>query len=256
MCLIVFSYNTVPGYRLVLAGNRDEFYDRPTHNADFWEHHPSILAGKDLIAGGTWLGVNKNGRISFLTNYRKMSSHNPDALSRGHLVKEYLTSNDSAYSYLNKLNSANRYNGFNLFTVDQESFYHFSNINLQISSISPGIHGISNSLLNTPWPKVEKAKNEFQTLIENGNLDEEDLFDLLINKETYPYDQLPETGLDPELEKAVSAIFIQTENYGTRCSTLLFVRDNGDIRFVERVYQPGTARTDQENRFELNVNSE
>jgi uncharacterized protein with NRDE domain len=185
-----------------------------------------------------------------------MSSHNPDAQSRGHLVKEYLTSNDSAYSFLNKLNSANRYNGFNLFTVDQESFYHFSNINLQINSISPGIHGISNSLLNTPWPKVENAKNEFQALIENGNLDEEDLFELLINKETYPYDQLPETGLDPELEKAVSAIFIQTENYGTRCSTLLFVRDNGDIRFVERVYQPGTTRTDQENRFELNVNSE
>jgi uncharacterized protein with NRDE domain len=256
MCLIVFSYNTVPGYRLILAGNRDEFYGRPTRNADFWEQHPSILAGKDLIAGGTWLGANKNGRISFLTNYRKMSSHNPDAQSRGHLVKEYLTSNDSAYSFLNKLNSANRYNGFNLFTVDQESFYHFSNINLQINSISPGIHGISNSLLNTPWPKVENAKNEFQALIENGNLDEEDLFELLINKETYPYDQLPETGLDPELEKAVSAIFIQTENYGTRCSTLLFVRDNGDIRFVERVYQPGTTRTDQENRFELNVNSE
>ena len=253
MCLIVFGYDTIPGYRLILAGNRDEFYDRPTRAADFWEQEPNLLAGKDLTAGGTWLGINKKGRVSFLTNYRDMSTHNQDAKSRGHLVRNYLTGDYTPYSYLKNLNSPNQYNGFNLFTGDHISFYHFSNVTRKIEKIEPGIHGISNALLNTPWPKVKMAKDSFQKLIENGNLNEDHLFDLLTNKKTHPAEKLPETGLDPELEKAVSAIFIQTGNYGTRSSTLLFIKDSGDMRFVERVYEPGSDVIDQENRFEFSI---
>jgi uncharacterized protein with NRDE domain len=253
MCLIVFAYESVPGYRLILAGNRDEYYDRPTRAASFWEQNPSVLAGKDLEAGGTWLGVHKKGRISFLTNYRKLNSHNPDAKSRGYLVKNYLTGNDSAYSFLDNLNSPGQFNGFNLFTGDPESFYHYSNINQRIEKVEPGTHGISNALLDTPWPKVRYAKNKFQELLENEYLDEDLFFDLLTNKQTYSSDHLPETGLSPELEKAVSSIFIQTENYGTRSSTLLFIRDNGHMRFVERVYEPGSDKVDQENSYELTI---
>ncbi len=256
MCLIVFGYDTVPGYRLILAGNRDEFYDRPTRPADFWKREPYLLAGKDLAAGGTWLGIDKKGRISFLTNYRDMSMHNHEAKSRGHLVKNYLTNDETPFSYLENLNSPDEYNGFNLFTGDHNSFYHFSNITREINKIEPGIHGISNALLNTPWPKVELAKNSFLKLTENGNLNEDRLFELLSNKKTHPAEKLPDTGLNPELEKAVSAIFIQTDKYGTRSSTVLYIKESGEMRFVERVYKPGSDDVDQENHFEFSINQD
>jgi uncharacterized protein with NRDE domain len=256
MCLIVFGYKTIPGYRLILAANRDEFYERPTRAARFWESDPSLLAGKDLVAGGTWLGVHKNGRIAALTNYRKMNSHNPDARSRGHLATSFLQSRLPAEEFLSAIADPENYNGFNLLAGDAQSFYHYSNITNHSTPIEPGIHGISNALMNTPWPKVEKAKQEFRNLMKSGSLHEEHLFRLLANSDTYPSDQLPETGLSSELEKAVSAIFIRTQNYGSRCSTVVRIKENGDVRFTERVFKPGATSIEEENSFEFTLNAQ
>ncbi len=254
MCLIVFGYKTIPGYRLILAANRDEFYERPTRAARFWDSDPFLLAGKDQVAGGTWLGVHKNGRIAALTNYRKMGFHNPDARSRGHLVTAFLQSRRPAGEFLSTFPDPESYNGFNLLAADAQSFYHYSNITSRSTPVEPGIHGISNALMNTPWPKVEKAKQEFRKLMISNSLDEENLFRILANSDTYPSDQLPDTGLSPEMEKAVSAIFIRTEEYGTRCSTVVRIQDNGDVRFTERIFQPGTTRIEEENSFEFTMN--
>ncbi len=250
MCLIVFGYRTIPGYKLVFAANRDEFYNRPTRPAGFWKDNRGMLAGKDLKAGGTWLGIHKNSRFGALTNYRDMKSHNPDARSRGHLVTQYLNGNQSAVQFLDQIDDE-AYNGFNLLLGDMNSFWHYSNQTGEPIEIEPGIHGISNALLNTPWPKVESSKSRFRELVEEDELTTENLFGLLRNSDTYPEDSLPETGLSPELEKAVSATFIRTEKYGTRCSTLLFIRDDHSVRFVERTYQPGSTEVAQENGYEF-----
>ncbi len=251
MCLIVFGYRTVPGYRLIFAANRDEFYNRPTESARFWPENRNMLAGKDLKAGGTWLGVHRSGRYAALTNFRNLLTHNPDAKSRGHLVTEYLNSDSQPQDFLKSLNNPESYNGFNLLAGDKNKFFHFSNRSMKITEVPPGIHSVSNAFMNTPWPKVTQAKKEFKTLAENDSLNEKNLFKLLLNKKTYPHDQLPETGLSPEMEKAVSAAFIKTENYGTRCSTILNIRDNGRVRFIERIFKPGTNEVEEENGYDF-----
>ncbi|MEX0994909.1 MAG: NRDE family protein [Balneolaceae bacterium] len=254
MCLIVFGYKSIPGYYLIMAANRDEFYERPTRSAGFWKSTPGILAGKDLRAGGTWLGMHRDGRFAAVTNYRDMSSHDPEAKSRGKLVSGYLKSKDPPESYLSHLqNQAGDYNGFNLLAGDLSDLYHYSNVENKINRIEPGIHGISNALMNTPWPKVEEAKKRFTDITDDQIETEANLFDLLTHKKTYPPDQLPETGLSGEMEKAVSACFIQTPDYGTRSSTLVFIKYDGTARFVERVYKPGTSRITEENGFDFTL---
>jgi len=219
MCLIVFAYQTIPGYRLILAANRDEFYDRPSLPAGFREDNPDILSGTDLVAGGTWLGMNIRGRFAALTNYRDINSHNPEAKSRGHLIKDYLEYPLNASKYVENIQNATGYNGFNLIAGDRKEFYHFSNQTMKATKIEPGIHGISNALLNTPWPKVEESKKNLRNLIEKRDLSEMNLFKLLLSTKTYPEDSLPRTGLSPAMEKSVSSIFIKTSDYGTRCSS-------------------------------------
>jgi uncharacterized protein with NRDE domain len=251
MCLIVFGYKTVPGYRLILAANRDEFYERPALSAQFWDEDPDMLAGKDLVAGGTWLGIRKNGRLGMLTNYRKMGSHDPDAKSRGFLIRDFLQSRLPAKQFLLNISNPENYNGFNLLADDTSNFCHYSNITNHTTIIEPGVYGISNALINTPWPKVEEARHQFQKLLKNNSLSEENLFQLLTDNETYPENQLPETGLPPEMEKALSAIFIKTEDYGTRCSTVVYIRNDGQVRFTERVYEAGSDHIKEENSFEF-----
>lgn len=254
MCLIVFGYRNVPDYYLVMAANRDEFYERPTRSARFWKSNPDLLAGKDLKAGGTWLGIRKNGRFAAITNYRDMNSYDPHAKSRGKLVSGYLKSEDSPKKYLSQLQqNAGEYNGFNLLVGDLSGFYHYSNRENRINLIKPGIHGISNALLNTAWPKVEESKDKFSTYTHEQKLTESNLFDLLLNKKTWPVQELPETGLTDEMEKAVSACFIQSPDYGTRCSTLIFIKYDGTVRFVERVYEPGTERVSEENGYDFTL---
>jgi len=254
MCLITFAYKKHPKYELILAGNRDEFYERPTRPAQFWEEEgkPNLLAGKDLKAGGTWLGIHKDGRWGALTNYRDPTIVRKDPPSRGELVLNYLNSDHSAIEYLQDLStSAQDYNGFNLLLWDSEHFYHFSNQSKRMETIDPGIHGISNALLDTSWPKLNKANDRLEKLISSEDINKEDLFDLLMDQSKADDDNLPVTGIPRDLEKAISSIFIKTENYGTRCSTLLLIDRDGNVDFTERTYKPGSTVIAAQNHFSI-----
>lgn len=256
MCLITFSYKSHPKYDLIFAGNRDEFYGRPTRKAQFWveENKPGILAGKDLEGGGTWLGVHKNGRWAALTNYRDLTEIKEQAPTRGELVLNYLKKNLAAKEYLEKLNPIARlYNGFNLLLSDSSGLYHYSNKTHQTQKVTPGIHGLSNALLDTPWPKTTRAKSGLSKIVQNKEIDKEAVFKLLADENTAPETDLPDTGLSKEMERAVSPIFIKTEQYGTRCSTVLLIGREGNIDFTERSFEPGSTSVTEEQHFSLNI---
>ncbi len=237
MCLILFSHHNHPNYKLVVAANRDEFYQRPTEQADFWEEAPMILAGKDAEAGGTWMGITKKGRISMLTNYRDLSNIKENAPSRGHLVSGFLKTEQQAADYLLHLETTgSQYNGYNIICGDIDHLYYYGNHQQGVHSIPNGIHGLSNAFLDTPWPKVEKGKQGLSTLLNNETIDPESLFELLYNDKEAPGNELPDTGVGMEKEKMLSPMFIKSPNYGSRCSTVLLVDQNGQVFFAERTY--------------------
>ena len=164
MCLILVAWQAHPGYPLLVAANRDEFYARRTASADFWPESPQVLAGRDLEAGGTWLGITRQGRFAALTNYRDPSSHKPQAPSRGKLVADFLRGKDSIDAYLDTLDAI-AYNGFNLLLGDGKQLIAFSNITMQRHELAPGVYGLSNALLDTPWPKVGAGKTALETAL-------------------------------------------------------------------------------------------
>lgn len=254
MCLIVFSYKQHPTYDLIFAANRDEFYERPTRAARFWEEHPYILAGKDLEAGGTWMGITKGGAFSALTNYRDISITKDNPPSRGHLVLDYLIENGDPESYLQKVDKeADLYNGFNLLAGTADKLMYYSNQEQNIRRLSPGLYGLSNHLLNTPWHKVEQAKKDMQRIISQPEMTEKELFEVLRNDVRAPDEALPSTGLSLELERAVSSVFIKTDNYGTRGSTVLLIDKEGQATFTERLYGPEARGGIETNRFEFKI---
>jgi len=258
MCLIFFALQQHEKYPLIIAANRDEFYARQTAAAGFWPEDERILAGRDLEACepqrgcGTWLGVNRNGRLALVTNYRDPKNINPKAPSRGHLVSAYLRGADEPEHYLHKLlPEAPRYNGFNLVVGDAHQLWYCSNYREGITKLEPGIHGLSNHLMDTPWPKVQKGKAEFEEMLTTP-FSEDDVFDFLANEEIAEDDQLPDTGIGLERERALSAMFIKTPNYGSRCSTLITVDHQQRVRFTERVYDTRTFDyTQQTFAFEI-----
>jgi Uncharacterized conserved protein len=239
MCSIFFAYGAHPKYRLILAANRDEFYERPTAEAQFWNDAPQVLAGRDLVCGGTWLGVTTAGRFAAVTNYRDPSAP-VGALSRGNLVGDFLRGEDSVRSYLEKIEREGRnYSGFNLLVGDFDSgIGYFSNRGADAKILDAGVYGLSNHLLDTPWRKVRRGKELFSKLIEDRDFPVESLFEILRNAETASDAELPQTGIDAELERALSSIFIATPVYGTRSSTVLLVGENGGVYFEERTYKP------------------
>lgn len=237
MCILFMAYRTHPDYPLIVAANRDEMYARPTKEAHFWEDDPHVLAGRDLEQLGTWMGITKTGRFAALTNYRNPNEQKNDKRSRGHIVKNFLTSEKTPYAFLNELQKErHHYPGFNVLAADQENFYYYSNVENKILKINPGIHGLSNHLLNTPWPKVEKGKKRLQMLIETNEINREALFNLLADKEFARAEQLPKTGVPLEIEKQLSSIFIEMNDYGTRCSTVILVDNEGTVSFYERTF--------------------
>ena len=235
MCLLLLSYKTHPEYKLIVAANRDEFYNRPAAPADYWPEDNNILGGRDLKEGGTWLGITQAGRFAAITNYRDMSVNNTSAPSRGNLTKEFLSTEITPYSFGMKLSrSAADYNGYNLVFGNTESMYYFSNKSLKLINLSAGIYGLSNHLLDTPWPKVQKSKISFNSVLENKNISEEELFSVLSDTSIPSDDSLPDTGLSPEIERAVAPVFVETPLYGTRSSTVILWNNNDEVKFVER----------------------
>ncbi len=254
MCLIVFSYKQHNDYPFVLAANRDESYTRPTEKAHVWQTSPKILAGKDKKAGGTWLGISEKGRFAALTNHRQMDDIKEDTTSRGIIVKDFLLSKGNPREYLAELQrNGDNFNGFNLIAGTFDNLFYLSNKKEGIFKVQPGNHALSNAFLNTPWPKTVDSSRAFEKILNEGEPNEEQLFKLLLNDQRYPIEKLPYTGLPKDVEKAVSSIFIETDNYGTRSSTVVIVDQNRKVRFAERTFVPGTKKVDETVRktFEL-----
>ncbi|TYP92177.1 putative conserved protein, contains NRDE domain [Fodinibius salinus] len=254
MCLIAFAYKQHPTYNLIFAANRDENYNRPTCAAQFWDDYPTLLAGKDLKAGGTWMGITKQGRFAALTNYRDPSIQKENPPSRGELALDFLKTSDTPMNYLRNIHSkANQYMGFNLLagTIDQIGYY--SNQQDNAHQLNSGLYGLSNHLLDTSWPKVNRAKENLRYLIKNKQISEQALFDLLADDQQAPDDKLPDTGISKEVEKQVSPVFIKSDNYGTRCSTVLLIDKDGVVTFTERRFQPGTLKVEDENQYRFSI---
>lgn len=238
MCLILLAFKSHPVYKLILAGNRDEYYVRPTAPAAFWEEAPRLLAGRDLRGGGTWLGITTKGRIGAVTNYRDPSSNKTDAPSRGTLVSNFLLENHEASDYLEDLKKrASDYSGFNLLIGDQDKLFWYSNQISGYRNLSPGIYGLSNHLLDTPWPKVTRGKQAFRRLLSRKSGFELDaVFDLLSDRSIPDDDTLPDTGVGLEWERILSPLFIASSDYGTRSSTILVIDQGDHVTFVERTF--------------------
>jgi uncharacterized protein with NRDE domain len=257
MCLILFAHDHHPDYRLILAANRDEFYDRPAAPLVFWEDHPHVLAGRDLKSMGTWMGVSRSGRFAAITNYREPGRQILDAPSRGHLISDYLIGHTPPIDYLEDLKQkAGQYNGFNLLVGDTRSLYYYSNRSDGVIRLEPGIYGLSNRLLDTRWPKVHQGKERLSTLIgHDTELPLEGILDLLQTQKRPPDHQLPDTGVGIEWERTLSPMFITSPNYGTRCSTLLAVNRSDHVQMTEVTWRPAKTKPTLEGKavFEFTI---
>jgi uncharacterized protein with NRDE domain len=257
MCLIIFSYKMHPKYPLVVAANRDEFYERPTVPAAFWDDAPYLLAGRDLREGGTWLGVTKKGRIAALTNYRNPSHLKTGAPSRGALVSNYLTGQEDALAYLLKLHAvAEQYNGYSMVLGDLTHLYYASNWGCTIELI-PGLYGLSNRLLDTPWPKVEKGKAALGAILERTeHPDPEEMFRFLSDKTVSDDAGLPDTGMGLDRERLLSSVFISSPDYGTRSSTVILIDHKMRLTFIERSFNGNTGEAWLTTKFEFKLQSD
>ncbi len=256
MCLLFVAWQTHPRYRLVLAGNRDEFHRRPTAPAGFWEDYPQVAAGRDLQAGGTWLGITRAGRYAAVTNYREGTP--PDASrSRGELVRDALLHDGPLSAYLRGIRShGGEYRGFNLLAGDQEGLYYFSNRDGPPRRLEAGIYGLSNGLLDTPWPKVRAGRAAFARLLQrDGDLEPAALLALLADDRPAPDAELPATGVSLSRERWLSALFIRGQDYGTRSSSVILIDHEGKACLLERRFRPdGSA--EGETRLDFRVATE
>jgi uncharacterized protein with NRDE domain len=214
MCLIALAYKIHPRFPLIVAANRDEFLERPTESAHFWKDAPDILAGRDERAGGTWMGITRKGRFAAITNYRDLRMKTTAGPSRGLLVREALEHGIDP-------GTTKTYAGFNLIYGTVDGLRYHNNIEGTDEALQPGIHGLSNHFLDTPWPKVVKAKQELEHAL-----------------------SLPDTGLPLEMERAASSIFIRSAGYGTRCSTVVLMDAEGKVQFEERTWPHGKKVTE------------
>lgn len=230
MCLILLAYRQHPDYALVVAANRDEFYERPSLPAHLWEDAPEVLAGRDLRAGGTWLGVTRTGRFAAVTNVREPGQ--PEApRSRGELPQAFLLSTTPSAHYAARIEH-NAYAGFNLLHWDGETLYYSSN-RAPARPLPPGIYGLSNASLDSPWPKVETGVKALERALSREDLGEA-LLDLLEDRGQPPDEALPDTGVGLELERLLAPCFIRSERYGTRASTALLLGADGHGELIER----------------------
>jgi uncharacterized protein with NRDE domain len=242
MCLILLFFDPHADDPLIVAANRDEYYDRPTSPLAFWREAPHVLAGRDIRGGGAWIGVTRKGRIAALTNYRDPSAIMQNAPSRGLLVRNFLEGTDSPRNYLKQIRTnTRRYNPFNLLVGDWFDLYYYSNRNDEIRQLESGLYGLSNHLLDTPWPKVQKGKESLETLIKSKKrVAPEELFSILADRSFPPADLLPDTGVGPKRERLLSPIFITSRIYGTRSATVLIINRTGRLTIAERTFAPQT----------------
>ena len=234
MCLIVVAWRARPDLPLVVAANRDEWRDRSAEPARWWADHPDLLAGRDLKAGGTWMGITRGGRFAAVTNFRDPSDKRSTARSRGGLVTEFLLGEDAPRDFLASLAArVPEYNGFNLILGDGEGLFYYGSREGVPRAIEPGVHGLSNHLLDEPWPKVTRARSAMQQALVDRDPALR-LFEALSDTEGAPDDQLPDTGVGLPLERVLAAPLITGVTYGTRASTVLKVAADGSAFLEER----------------------
>lgn len=240
MCLIAFAWRHHPRFPLVVAANRDEFHQRPTAPAAFWSESPEILAGRDLLGRGTWLGISSRGRFAALTNLRSGHEARRDAPSRGLLVSAYLSGTQSPEDYLEEVaRRAHRYNGFCLIVGDGVEMGYYCARDPAPSLLASGIYGLSNARLDAPWPKVEGLKSGLTAVLSRPRWRSDDLMALLGDRNPAPDEDLPDTGVGLEQERVYSSAFVTGAHYGTRSSTVLSVDAGGRVDFTEQSYDPG-----------------
>lgn len=236
MCLIVFAWRPGHAQPLVVAANRDEFYARPAKPLAQWADAPQVYAGRDLEAGGTWLGIGANGRFAALTNIREPHKP-PSRRSRGELVSDFLASNQSVGEYFEDIGRRSvEYAGFNLVLGTRDQLWHFNSKDLAPQPLSAGIYGVSNAGLDTPWPKLLKAKAALAEVL--GDPQPQSLLALLKDTQTAPFSELPDTGVGLATESLLSSVFIASPSYGTRASTALIINADGSRRVVEHSFGP------------------
>lgn len=239
MCLIVFAWQILPSSPLIAAANRDEFYARPTAPARWWDDHPHIYAGRDLLERGTWMGITRDGRFAAVTNVRSAAPRSTEALSRGLLVADYLASDTSPADYIAAIAAeSGRFNEFNLLVGNSRELIWFTNAQTDDERngklLSPGIYGLCNGALDSPWPKVVRTKAQFASLLCQG-APEDAYFEMLTDTTKASDCRLPKTGMPIEWERTLSSVYIETPEYGTRASTIVHLHAQDGAVLKERL---------------------
>lgn len=254
MCILFIAVHQHSQYPLIIAANRDEFYQRPTEPSYIWDTQPSIIAGLDLEAGGTWMGINELGYISALTNIRAPDQMDPNAISRGFLVRDYLLDMPTSEQFLTALGTnKDQYNGYNLLFGHWQNLQVYNNFEDSCSPLEDGFYGLSNASLNSPWPKVNKGVDALKAYcLEDTILNNERLFELLRDQHQAEDHLLPKTGVPLEWEKQLSSIFINMPSYGTRSSTILTIDIHHTARWQERSFdENGVLFSEQNYHFQI-----
>ena len=259
MCLIVFAYQTHPDFPLIVVANRDEFYARATRPAHFWAEHPQVYAGRDMAAShpdqqGTWMGINTAGRFAAVTNFREMDfNETASKRSRGELTARFLSANTAVDDYIDTVQQrADHYKGFNLLLWEQEKLFYLSNYNNSMQALKPGIYGLSNGMLDSPWPKVLQAKAQLTAQLQEP-FNAETLLPLLTNREQAADHLLPDTGIDIESERLLSSCFIHSDAYGTRASSVVLIDKTHRVTFLEQNWN-AAGQAEEQQYLEMRCN--
>ncbi len=254
MCLIAFNWKNHPEYKLILVANRDEFFVRPSEMLHRWES--GLYAGRDLKAGGTWLGMHPDGRFAALTNYRDLKNPKSNPKTRGNLVKDFLEGHQNPGEYMLRIEKErDLYDGFNLIVGNTDQLVYFSNYGEEVQEIPRGLYGISNALLNTPWEKVELAKSCLTDLIRKDQLHPEDLISAVHSRSMEVEYLLPDTGATPEQEKKLSSQFVNVDDYyGTVNTTVLLWKHTGEVEIFEKTFNQ-VEKKQFENKANFKVKS-
>lgn len=253
MCLLLIAARSCPGYRLVVAANRDEFHCRPSAAAAYWNDQRGVLAGRDLESLGTWLGIEERGRFATVTNVRYRATGRAER-SRGLLVSDFLTSQVSAADYLlNVAEHGDQYDGFNLLVDDGRQLCWYSNQGQSPQSLTAGVYTLSNASLDTRWPKTDRLRSGFADIIAEGQADpSHHLLELLRDSRRSDADESPSVDVGDGVEDVLSSIFIEGAAYGTRCSTVVLIDERERVTFHERRFD-AHADLSGENRFEFEL---
>jgi len=245
MCLIVFAWQSHPGYRLVLAANRDELHARPTRELHWWPDRPGILAGRDLKAGGTWLAASRMGRFATVTNYREGQPNKAGLQSRGELVTDFVTGDSSPEAFVRQIEDE-RYAGFSLLVAASDALWYVSNRGDSPVQLAPGIYGLSNATLDTPWSKLVRSRDRLAAALETGDIDDDTLIGILSDRAPAPVADVKDDALPFELARAVTAPFIVAPDYGTRCTTVMRWRNDDTVAVTERRFDASGENTGEE----------